>query len=153
APFKQVVVAAERRGEPGPPDRLALQRLRTAAESAGGLPVLRCEERPAVTVRLAYAELTLHAQSLDVEDLLAHAQPFAGSAGAMGFDCDARQLLGAPLPVALPPRPAHIALALAAGLLNGRRLAPNDPRRHPSLLAKGTFARTLQTVEERRNRK
>ena len=54
--------------------------------------------------------------------------------------------------MALPPRPAHIALALAAGLLNGRHLAPNDPSRLPPLLAKGTFTKVLQTVDRRRNR-
>jgi hypothetical protein len=94
-------------------------------------------------VRLPHAHLTLHAQALDVEDLLSHAQPFAPSAALMGFDREARQLLGSPLPVALLPRPAHIALALAAGLLNGRRLAPNDSSWLPYLLAKGTFTRTL----------
>lgn len=154
AAFKQVVVVAERRGEPVPPDRVILQRLRAAAETASALPVLQGGVgSPAVTVRLPHAHLTLHAQALDVEDLLSHAQPFAPSAALMGFDREARQLLGSPLPVALPPRPAHIALALAAGLLNGRRLAPNDSSWLPYLLAKGTFTRTLQTVDQRRNKK
>jgi hypothetical protein len=154
AAFKQVVVVAERRAEPVPADRMTLQRLRSAAEGAGGLPELPpAAVEPALTVRVPHAHLTLHAQTLDVEDLLARARPFEPSAALMGFDREARKLLGSPLPVALPPRPAHIALALAAGLLNGRCLAPNDGSWLPHLLAKGTFTRTLQTVDHRRNSK
>jgi len=153
AAFRQVVVLAERRAEPTPPDRVTVQRLRAAAESAEALPVLPAPgDAPALPVHVSHGHLTLHPQTIDVEELLARARPFAPSASLMGFDRDARQLLGSPLPVALPPRPAHIALALAAGLLNGRRLAPNDPNWLPYLLAKGTFTRTLQTVDHRRNK-
>lgn len=53
--------------------------------------------------------------------------------------------------VAAAPR-AHRARA-RRGLLNGRRLAPNDSSWLPYLLAKGTFTRTLQTVDQRRNKK
>jgi hypothetical protein len=150
--FRQVVVVALRRSEPTPPDRFTLQRLRAAAESAEALPVLPAAGQvPPLTVSVPYANLRLSAQAIDVEGLLARCRPFAASASLLGYDRDARQLLGTPLPVALPPRPAHIALALAAGLLNGRRLAPNDPSRLPYLLAKGTFTRTLHLVDRRRN--
>jgi hypothetical protein len=153
AAFRQIVLLAERRHDPIPPDRLTTLRLRAAAESTDRLPPLPPPgEAPPLTVRVPHASLTLHPQAIDVEDLLVHAQVFSPSAALMGFDRIARNLLGAPLPVALPPRPAHIALALAAGLLNGRRLAPDDPARLPHLLAKGTFTRTLQTVDVRRNR-
>ena len=154
AAFRQVVVVAQRREQVTPPDRFTLQRLRAAADSAENLPVLPAAgEGPALTVRVSGAQLRLTAQAIDVAALLGRARPFAAAAPLLGLDRDARQLLGAPLPVALPPRPAHIALALAAGLLNGRRLAPNDPSRFPHLLAKGTFSRTLQVVEQRRNKK
>lgn len=52
----------------------------------------------------------------------------------------------------MPPKPAHIALALASGMFNGRRLFPNDPKRHPTLLAKGTFRRRYAELSERRNK-
>jgi len=42
-----------------------------------------------------------------VEGGRVRAQPFAPSASLMGFDRDARRLLGSPLPVALRPRPAR----------------------------------------------
>ncbi|HEY6324408.1 MAG TPA: DUF6094 domain-containing protein, partial [Thermoanaerobaculia bacterium] len=154
AAFRQVVVVAQRRSEATPPDRFTVERLRAAAASAEGLPVLPDPgEAPTLTVRVSDADLQLTAQAIDVEALLARSRPFAVAPSLLGLDRDVRQLLGAPLPVALPPRPAHIALALAAGLLNGRRLAPDDPSRFPYLLAKGTFSRTLQVVEQRRNKK
>ena len=152
--FRQVVVLARLRHEPIPPDRATAQRLRAAAAPSPTLPTLPAQvDEPLLPVRVHHPHLEVHPQTIDVQDLLAHARPFAPSASLMGLDREARQLLGSPLPVALPPRPAHIALALAAGLLNGRRLAPNDGSSFPHLLAKGTFTRTLQTVDRRRNGK
>src|SRR5262249_35714669 len=39
----------------------------------------------------------------------------------------------------------------SSGMFNGHRLTPNDPTRHPPLLAKGVFERELVPVSERRN--
>ncbi len=72
---------------------------------------------------------------------------------AVGLDQPVEELLGARFETAMPPKPAHIALALASGMFNGRKLYPNDPKRHPALLAKGTFERRFVPVSERRNRK
>ncbi len=66
-------------------------------------------------------------------------------------DHGARDLLGGRFHTAMPPRAAHIALALASGMFNGLRLAPNDPARHPPLLVKGVFERKLLEIGERRN--
>jgi len=151
--FRQVVLLAMRRPDPAPPDRSTAKRLQAAAESAEGLPVLPDPGgEPALTLEPFSARLTLYPHAIDVQGVLDRSRAFAPSASLMGYDRDARRLLGSPLPVALPPRPAHIALALAAGLLNGRHLAPNDPSRLPPLLAKGTFTKVLQTVDRRRNR-
>ena len=51
----------------------------------------------------------------------------------------------------MPPRPAHIALALSAGMLNGKRLAPNRPGL-PPLLVKGSLRRDFRVVEEKFNK-
>jgi hypothetical protein len=151
--FRQVVLLAKRREEPTPAERFTVQRLRSAAESAEGLPVLPDPGgEPSLSLGPFSTHLTLYPHAIDVQGLLDRTRVFAPSAAVMGYDRDARKLLGSPLPVALPPRPAHIALALAAGLLNGRHLAPNDPSRLPPLLAKGTFTKVLQTVDRRRNR-
>jgi hypothetical protein len=61
----------------------------------------------------------------------------------------ARDLVGARFETAVPPKPAHIALALSSGLFNGHRLEPNDPRRDPPILAKGTFQRRWIEVDEK----
>jgi len=50
-------------------------------------------------------------------------------------------LIGRSYTTAMPPRPAHLALAVASGVFNGHRLEPNDPDRYPSLLLKGRFSR------------
>ncbi len=63
----------------------------------------------------------------------------------------ARELLGGRFSTAMPPRAAHIALALASGMFNGLHLAPNRPERHPPLLVKGVFERKLLEIGERRH--
>jgi hypothetical protein len=60
-------------------------------------------------------------------------------------------MIGARFQVALPPRPAHIALALSAGTLNGRRVTSDRPGL-PPLLIKGSFRRDFVTAEEKFNR-
>jgi hypothetical protein len=151
--FRQVVLLGRRRTDPTPPDRSTADRLRAAAESAADLPVLPTRGgEPHLLLEPSHASLTLTPHAIDVRALLERSQVFAPTAAVMGYDREARALLGSPLPVVLPARPAHIALALAAGLLNGRLLLPNDPSRLPPLLAKGTLTRILQTVDHRRNR-
>ena len=55
--------------------------------------------------------------------------------------------------VATPPRPAHIAAGLAAGLFNGQRIEPDDEAsKLPSLLVKGVFDREWRTIEEKHSK-
>lgn len=68
-----------------------------------------------------------------------------------GTEQSAADLLGVVLPTAVPPRPAHIAIALSAGMFNGKRLEPNDPDKHPEILAKGVFQRELVEIAEKRD--
>lgn len=55
-------------------------------------------------------------------------------------------------PVATPPRPAHIAAGIAAGIFNGSRIEPNDGQKLPALLVKGVFDREYRTVEEKKDK-
>lgn len=56
-------------------------------------------------------------------------------------------------PIAMPPRSAHIAAGLAAGIFNGERIEPDDPASGlPPLLVKGVFDREYRTVEEKTDR-
>lgn len=50
---------------------------------------------------------------------------------------------------AVPPRPSHIAYAMASGVFNGARVAPNETFQGlPELLVKGQFARKYKVKEE-----
>ena len=67
----------------------------------------------------------------------------------MGTDRSVCDLLGREYPTALPPKPAHIALALASGHFNGHRVLPDAPTAGPPLLVKGMFTRDLATADEK----
>jgi hypothetical protein len=59
---------------------------------------------------------------------------------------------GAVYPVAQPPRPIHLASALAAGVFNGLKVGPNDEGSGlPMLLVKGTFRRKWASVDTKRD--
>lgn len=56
-------------------------------------------------------------------------------------------------PVAMPPRPAHIAAGIAAGVFNGAMIKPdNELSGLPPILVKGVFDREFETVEARTNK-
>ncbi len=122
------------------------------AEDGRSLPVLpeRCPDpyeinrSPETWYSLAY--------ELAPYDLTAAVEGFRPWQDApVGISQSARELLGSRFETAMPPKPVHIALALSSGMFNGHRLEPNDPRRHPPLLAKGVFERELVPVSERQN--
>ncbi len=89
-------------------------------------------------------------ESLDLAGAVASFAPFAGS--PLGIDQPVADLLGARFETAMPPKPAHIALALASGMFNGQRLYPNHPKRHPAVLAKGTFQRRYTVLSEKHDK-
>ena len=53
-------------------------------------------------------------------------------------------------PVAMPPRPAHIAAGIAAGVFNGARVYPDNAKSSlPPILVKGVFDKEFRTIEEK----
>ena len=81
--------------------------------------------------------------------------PWASERGPMtdlDHPADLCHRLGAVYPVVNPPRPVHLAAALAAGVFNGLPASPNPGRSLPPLLVKGTFRRRWETVEQRHNK-
>lgn len=59
-------------------------------------------------------------------------------------------LLTREYPLAMPPRPAHIAAGIAAGIFNGAKISPDkEGSPLPSLLVKGVFDKEFRTVEEK----
>ncbi len=125
-----------------------------SASSAGRPTPARClscrsTRNPSFTYARSPWAWRLAEIPLDLHGLLSGFRPWY-RAGFAGLNRSVSDLIGAKFPVAQPPRPAHIALALSVGTLNGKRLTPNRPGL-PAVLAKGSFRRDFQTVEERFN--
>lgn len=56
-------------------------------------------------------------------------------------------------PLAMPPRPAHIAAGIAAGIFNGAKIAPDVAgTKLPELLVKGVFDKEFRTVDEKKDK-
>ena len=147
--FRQCVLVARRRGAPLPENALDQRRIERWASDASAMPELREPSNPVFHVSADRAGLQLEEVSLDLQGLLTGFQPWH-RLGFMGLNRAVRDMIGAKFPVAQPPRPAHIALALSVGTLNGKRLKPNRPGL-PPILVKGSFRRDFHTVEERFN--
>ncbi|MFW6012218.1 MAG: DUF6094 domain-containing protein [bacterium] len=138
--FGQVLVLGRRRPEPIERADTTEALVRRWARDPSSLPVL--PERAPDPVEVStehWFRLEYRMLEADLETALGAFEPWPGP--ETGADQAATDLLGAKYPVACPPKPAHIALALAAGMFNGHRLDPDDPTRFPPILAKGTYSR------------
>lgn len=147
AAYKQVVVYG-RRGEGRGSGTLQVSGEIGSVEGRYELPVLKSYSAP-------FDEWQMH--DCDVAALLRAHQPWhrtvrtgklAPVHGVMPEGAP-EDLLLRRYPVAMPPRPAHIASAIASGLFNGSRVTA---RGRPALLVKGVFDRELRPVEEKRNK-
>lgn len=171
--FRQVVVRAVRRLNPLPgPSAKVLERLRLAVQDPMTLPVLGAGEvkpypMPVPPTREDWqrkllpgeAGVAWKARLLD-EDVLFDAtrgwhQTARGGAlepPARVFPASSMATLRARYPMAVPPKPAHIAAAIAAGVFNGETMVPDAAdSASPPMVVKGKFARKWRTVEEKRN--
>lgn len=143
--FGQVVLAARRRPKPLPSaPRLASMLERWAAEPED-LPEL--SEACADPLEMPDPEPGMWSLDYDVHelDVAAALETFEPWNDETGGHLDATDLLGTRFPVAVPMKPAYIALALASGMFNGHRVDPDEPGELPPLLVKGAYTR--ETVE------
>ncbi|HVR10483.1 MAG TPA: DUF6094 domain-containing protein, partial [Thermoanaerobaculia bacterium] len=147
--FRQCVVLGRRRAVAAPANDPIRHRVERWAADPADLPELTPHLAPLYTVTLEHPRLELAPTSLDLGRLLASFRPWTAST-LVATHRTVRDLIGAPCPVALPPRPAHIALALSAGMLNGKRITADRPDL-PPLLVKGSLSRDFVTADERRN--
>ncbi|HEX4495477.1 MAG TPA: DUF6094 domain-containing protein [Thermoanaerobaculia bacterium] len=145
--YRQCVLVARRRGAPLRENPLDQKRIERWAADATLLPELGELSSSPLRVQAERAGLALERMPLDIPGLLTGFRPWH-RAGFAGLDRSVGTLIGAKFPVAQPPRPAHIALALSVGTLNGKTLTPNDPEL-PPILVKGSFRRDFQVVEDR----
>jgi hypothetical protein len=145
--FQQCVLLARRRASPLPQNDLDRRRIEGWAKAPASLSQLEALAPPALTIRGGRPGLTLQELSLDLGALTEGFRPWDNSQ-AFGTHRSVSELIGSPYQVAMPPKPAHIALALSAGMLNGKRLTPNQPGLPPILL-KGSFHRDFVLSEEK----
>ncbi len=150
AAFRQCVLIARRRASALPENDLDRRRIERWSESSDSMPVLQTFDSPAFTICGDHPGLTLEKVPLDLERLVSGFRPWTGSP-MFGTNRSVHELIGARYEVAMPPRPAHIALALSAGMLNGKRLTPDRPGL-PAILVKGSFRRDFVVVEEKFNK-
>jgi uncharacterized methyltransferase DUF6094 len=148
--FRQCVLLARKRSAPVPENPLDQKRIERWAADAGAIGELPEQTEPLFQVHATRAGLQIEEASLDLHGLLSGFRPWHRAAFA-GLNRGVTDMIGAKFPVAQPPRPAHIALALAVGTLNGKELHPNRPGL-PTILAKGSFSRDFHTVEDRFNK-
>lgn len=145
--FGQVLVGGRRRSEPLEA-AASSERILAWASDPESLPVLpeACTEPYEVPTDTWY-HLDYRLAEVDVTAAASAFEPWPE--GETGGRFAVRELLGVRYPVALPPKPAHIALALAAGMFNGHQLEPDDPTRFPPLLAKGAYTREAVEIDRR----
>lgn len=149
ATFGQVVIVAKRSHLADDAQERAQALIRRAADP-GSIPVLGSSEAGAEAHRLTRAAYRLFwsLQPFDRTAALEHVRPWEGC--AVGVDRSMEDLLGSTFPVALPPKPAHVALALTSGHLDGHRLEPNaGAGRFPPILLKGMFGKEQVLLDEK----
>jgi len=150
ARFRQCVLLARRRSTALPDNDLDRKRIERWSAAPESMPELVPLGSPALKVSGQRPGLRLEKVPLDLEGLVAGFRAWDNSP-MFGTDRSVDELIGARYEVAMPPRPAHIALALSAGMLNGKRLTPSRPGL-PPILVKGSFRRDFVVVEEKFNK-
>ncbi len=91
---------------------------------------------------------------LDITQVERQITAWGGGTDGTGYQLEMKDLVNRPYPLAMIPRPAHIALALGAGIFNGSKITPSGPHadRLPPLLVKAVFAKEYKTVDEKTDR-
>lgn len=161
AAFRQVLVRARRRLVPlGSPDPGVVDLMHRGDAAPLELPVLGSVAHDAWTLPvLEYAECEWRPGYLDEGGIYATHTPWGVTLGKR------TERASAPFPAvgtfgvvrhryraAVPPKPAHLAAAVAAGVFDGDLLDPDAGEDLPRIAAKGSFRRVWRTEEEKRDR-
>ena len=137
-------LAAIRAAAP-PPD--TVRRILAWGEHPNALSVLGQDPGGAVIPFDRTGSLGFGQARVNLADLLTEVKPWTQGSRATpladsGLGAGLESLVGRPYPVAMPPKPAHLALALASGAFNGKRIEPDHPASGlPPVLLKGAFTR------------
>jgi hypothetical protein len=162
--YRQVVLIASKREPLLVPDPQVLAQVQEWAADASTLPELPPEgSEPLYSIPIAkrhYGGLNeWEIRPVDLTGILAKVRPWSYSTrtgvtlpipGVLP-DVPVQELMLRTYPLAVPPRPAHIAAGIASGLFNGARIDA-DEGVLPALLVKGVFDREYKTIEEKQNK-
>lgn len=158
--YRQCVLFARKRATPLPvtfavQDDVIARQVRAWAADATAMPVLVHAAEPIFTAPGKGGFKSFVMGDADVAGALrtlgAMRATDASQYRSLGLDQSIDDLFNRVYPVAMPLRTGHVAQALAAGVLNGRVIAPDQPGL-PLLLAKGVFEREDEIVEQKRNK-
>lgn len=162
AAFKQVVLVGPRRPTLREPDAGVRARVMAWSESVDSMPVLgSVAGLVSVPGHASYMSgfSKWAATSLDIQGLLARAKPWHSTdrGGRLlpvsGVVPGKGDLLARRYPLAVPPKPAHLAAAIASGVFNGAEVRPDDPSsKLPRLRVKGVFDKEFVTADEKKNK-
>lgn len=166
--YKQVALLAEKRETAlWAPDPAVLALVERWAEDASSCPLLGDvrDEQPYTLPQISdwYSAFRddWRLRELDLAGLLSSTAPWSqtdrsGKRTAVpGIVPEGAldDLLVRRYPLAMPPRPAHIAAGIAAGIFNGARIAPDDPSSPlPEILVKGVFDKEFRKVDEKKDK-
>mgnify|MGYP001604884581 FL=1 len=164
AAFKQVVLYARRRAVPfsAPDERIA----KRFNDIAGGATIAELPTEDGPVAKFYPVQGEAHGfegfslAPMDEVSLSAQYRLWGGTVrgktaplNGFGLELTPDTLYYQTYPVAQPMRPGHVAQALAAGIFNGREIAPNDPSSGlPLLYVKGNFKREYVTVESHKDK-
>ncbi len=161
--YRQVVLVAKKSTALFSEDPQILALIKGWSADETSIPVLP-DNGPTVATVPASRSYTAGLDSwilreLDVGTILQKVRPWkqsdrsSGLVGVSGIlpEIPIEDLLARQYPVAVPPRPAHIAAGIASGVFNGARVDSKTPSM-PPLLVKGVFDREYRTIEEKLNK-
>lgn len=166
AAYKQVVLVATKHTpllEPDERVRATVLGWAKDAESIPELPESGAERTPVPSFGREQSGgfAAWEVAPLDLTALLSRARPWHVTdrggrlqpIASVVPDGAVEDLLTRRYPLAMPPRAAHIAAGIAAGIFNGARVEPDDPSSGlPPILVKGVFDREFVTIDEKHNK-
>lgn len=159
--FRQVVLVGTKKTSLVSDPEVVKLVLDWAADS-GSIPELGSQPGPVATLNpeeVGFGGWSI--APLDLTALTAKYRPWCATDRGGGFTpitsvlptTPVADLLTRTYPMAMPPRAAHIAAGIAAGVFNGALIKPNDAESGlPDLLVKGAFDREFQVMDERTNK-
>lgn len=158
--YKQVVLVARRCDDRPLPDRDILARVESWATPEGfaAMPELAAGPTERRLVEGKYVTQGCWVmRRLDLVSLVEKVRPWQSSSKVGRLEpvshvlpeLSLSEMIYRRFPVAVVPRPSHIAAGIAAGLFNGREVRARNGRL-PPLLVKGVFEREYVTAEEKR---